>query len=286
MKSYLIACLCLGPTLGHADTLDHLGTFAWQTDTVVGLSGLEVADNGQDFTAISDLGWLVRGRFQRENDTISDLTDLTIDPIRGIDGNPVTARRVGDWADAEGLAIAPDGTTWIAFERWAHVSVHATADAAGTYIPDHPDFARFADNRQLEALAHHPDGTIFALTEDTLGGAFPIFRLTDRTWDIVATLPQRDGFAIVGADFAPSGQLYVLERKHVFGRFLQSRVRQVTLDPTLREDILWTSRRDAFGNLEGIAFWTDDQGPRLTMVSDNNADGAIPTQFVDFRIVP
>ncbi len=285
MKYLLAAVFALLGSAATSESLTHLGTYVWDTKSVVGLSGLEVSDDGTTFTAISDRGWTVSGQFTRTNDVITDLIDVTIHPIRGLDGHPVTARRVGDWSDAEGLAISPNGV-WISFERWAHVTAHDNIGATGRYIPDHPDFGRFSDNQQLEALAIHPDGTLYALPEEPLDGAFPLFRLTGRTWDIAGHMPASNGFAVVGADFTPLGQLYVLERKHLLGRFLQSRLRRVDLSDPANSVTIWQSDRDAFGNLEGLAIWHDAAGARVTMVSDNNGDVDILTQFVDFRLVP
>ena len=49
-----------------------------------------------------------------------------LEALYGQNGYPVSARRVGDWSDAEGLAIAPDGTAWVS----AGPGPGARADAA------------------------------------------------------------------------------------------------------------------------------------------------------------
>jgi hypothetical protein len=272
---------CLG---AQADTLTHIGTFEWPTEAVVGLSGLEVSEDGLTFYAIGDRGWYLSGEFERDGDQIVGILLQKFLPILGNDGLPVAARRVGDWSDAEGLAIAPDGTHWISFERWAHVSRYDGPELKGQWIKDHPSFYNYRDNRQLEALALHPNGTLYAFPERPLSNGFPIYRLDSATWSVSGKISERDGFSIVGADFDSDGKLYLLERKLVLGLWWQNRVRRLQVESPSSYEILWTGDRGEYYNLEGIAVWRDGFGLRITMVSDNNADPQEITQFVEFRL--
>lgn len=267
-----------------ADSLDLIGIHSWDSEAFVGLSGLEVTDDGEGFTTISDRGWFLSGDFVRQDGMISDITVKEFLPILGHDGRPVSARRVGDLSDAEGLAVAPDGTYWISFERWARVSRFAAPDQAGGWIEDHPEFYAYGDNRQLEALALHPDGTIYTLPERPLSDGFPIYGLQDGGWNVIGHLPERDGFSVVGADFDAAGNLYVLERKLKLVWWWQSRVRRLRIEAPGEDEILWTSEPGDFYNLEGIALWQDAAGLRITMVSDNNGSKREVTQFVEFRL--
>ena len=127
-------------------------------------------------------------------------------------------------------------------------------------------------------------GTVYVFSEKPLIEGFPIYRLNaGGLWAIDGFLPERDVFAIVGADFNTDGTLYLLERKLVVGLWWQSRIRQVRLDGSLDETI-WTSERGEFDNLEGISVWRDAEGLRLTLVSDNNGSERTPTEFVEFRV--
>lgn len=267
-----------------ADDLALVGTYDWETELIVGLSGIEVSPDGNRFWSVSDKGFWLAGTFERQGDLIAGIRIDGIDPILGSNGYPVAARRVGDWSDSEGLAMAPDGTAWVSFERWAHVWRYDTGlgDTA-TWIKDHPTFKDHADNWQLEALALSPDGTLYTFPEKPLPEGFPVYRLDGETWVIDGYLPERDLFGIVGADFADDGDLYILERKLVVGLWWQNRIRRVRLDGTL-DEILWTGERGEYLNLEGIAVWSDRQGLRFTLVSDNNGDPDDPTQFVEFRL--
>ena len=273
------------PGVTLAETLEPIGLFAWETESVQGLSGLEVSADGSKFVAISDRGWWIEGRFDRQGEVIAGLDLRGIRPIIGNDGLPVSARRVGDWSDAEGLAFAPDGSAYVAFERWAHVSRFGPELGRAQWIKDHPTFYDHAENWQLEAAAVAPDGTVYVFSEKPLLDGFPIYRLgPDKLWTIDGYLPEQDIFAIVGADFADDGSLYLLERKLVVGLWWQNRVRRVRLDGS-EDVILWTGERGEYENLEGISVWRDDTGLRLTLVSDNNGANNTPTQFVEFRLV-
>lgn len=270
------------PVSAWADALEFIGKFDLETESVFGVSGIEVAPDGQSFAAVSDAGWWFRGRFVRDGEKIIDLADIEIEPILGSDGLPVSARRVGDWSDAEGLAVHADERAWVSFERWTRVHQYDGMTGAGRWIKDHPSFYDHPENWQLEAVAVTPDGTLYAFSEKPLIKGFPIYRLAGRTWVIDGYLPENDVFAIVGADFADNGDLYLLERKLVVGLWWQNRVRRVRLDGS-EDVVLWTGERDQFDNLEGISVWNDDKGLRMTMVSDNNGSKT-PTQFVEFRL--
>lgn len=268
-----------------ADTLAPINLFEWSTQSVVGLSGLELSEDGLSFLAVSDRGWLLSGNLKRSEGRIIDMHLEQLQPILGNDGLPVAARRTGDWSDAEGLAMAPDGRLWISFERWAHVASYDGPESPGGWIRDHPSFTSFSDNRQLEALALDPDGTLYAFSEEPLDHGFPIYRLSGGKWDISGYIESNSGFAIVGADFARDGWLYLLERKLVLGIWWQNRIRRLHIGDPGSVETLWVGTRGEYKNLEGLAAWSDATGVHLTAVSDDNGTHGEAIQFVDFRWV-
>lgn len=267
-----------------AGQLEQVGAFAWASPSFVGLSGLEVTPDGDHFVAISDRGWYLAGQFKREAGLIDAVMLTQYRPILGQDGWPVSGRRVGDLSDAEGLAIGPEGEIWISFERWARVARYDSITTPAQWIEDHPSFYTYRDNRQLEALAVAPDGTLYTFPEKPLPEGFPIYRLDEEKWHIAGYIAQTDRFAIVGADFAPDGDLYLLERKLVLGLWWQSRIRKLDIAAPAEIETLWTSARGDFGNLEGIALWQDVGGLHVTLVSDDNGDPDEPTHFVELRL--
>ena len=285
MRASLVALtLALSPP-AYAEALQHIGTFTWASETINGVSGLEVSDDGTTFLAVSDKGWFLEGTFKRTGTVISGVKLEALRPILGMDGLPVSARRVGDWSDAEGLASNGSDGFFVTFERWSRAAKYDSPTAAATFIKDHPTFYDFRNNRQLEAAAMSPDGRLHVFSEEALPsyGAFPVYVFTSEGWEITGTIEAMNRFGIVGADFGPDGRLYLLERKLVLGRWWQSRIRVFDV-PEGRGEVLWTSRRGEFFNLEGIAAWSDEDGIRLTLVSDNNQRQSEPTQFVEFRL--
>ena len=282
----LILAATLAPTTAGADTAVPVSRFAWQTDLIIGLSGIELDETGTKATLIGDRGYWAEATIQRTGRDIIGVELHSVAPILGPNGYPVAARRVGDWSDAEGLAISPDGRAWVSFERWAHVWRYddgLSGDAR--HIPDHETFRDHADNWQLEATAISPDGVIYTFSEKPLLDGFPVYRLSNEGWVIDAYLPERDLFAIVGADFDEAGDLYLLERKLVMGLWWQNRIRRVRLDGS-EDRTLWTSERGDYGNLEGLALWRRGDTLMMTAVSDNNGGEDTPTEFVDFELVP
>ncbi|MEO1194636.1 MAG: esterase-like activity of phytase family protein [Pseudomonadota bacterium] len=251
---------------------------------VVGVSGIEVTPDGARFIAVSDAGWFLEGHLSREDGVLTGGEVTRVRPIIGQNGFPVRARRVGDWSDAEGIALLPDGTIYVSFERWARVARYQSTTAAGEWIKDDPDFATYAENRQLEAVAVDASGTIYTMPEVAVGAAgFAMYRLDRTGWVVAGHVPASDGFSLVGADFGPDGMLYLLERKLVFATWWQSRVQRFDL-ATGALELLWAPGANDFGNLEGISVWQAEDGLRATMVSDNNAAPGVPTEIVEIRL--
>ncbi|MEM9852027.1 MAG: esterase-like activity of phytase family protein [Pseudomonadota bacterium] len=251
---------------------------------VVGVSGIEITDNGEGFIAVSDAGWFLEGTLTRKAGILSGGEVTKVRPIMGQNGFPVRARRVGDWSDAEGLALLPDGTIYVSFERWARVARYQNTTASGEWIKDHADFATFDDNRELEAVAVDAVGQVYAMPEvQTDPAGFQIYKLDSDGWVEAGHIPASDGFALVGVDFGPGGTLYILERKLVFATWWQSRVQRYDM-ATGGLEVLWQTDPNEMGNLEGISVWQGPDGLRATMVSDNNGTRGVPTEIVEIRL--
>jgi hypothetical protein len=287
LRAVLVCAVwCLGASHAVAQALVQTDTFILESRSFVGLSALELSENGVEVTMLSDQGWFLSGRFIREAGKISDLEIDRYLPILGQDGRPVAARRIGDWSDAEGLAIGPAGDIYISFERWTRVMRYDGPEDTGTLIPPHPTFADYRENRQLESLAIHPDGSLYAFSESPLEPGFAMYRLAEEGWEITGYLPQTGRYAIVGADFDMEGLLFLLERRHLLGFLWQNRVRVLDVDNPDSIRTLWTSGMGDYDNLEGLAVWRDASGTRVTLVSDNNGMSSEVTQFIEFELRP
>ena len=251
---------------------------------VIGVSGLEITGQGTGFVAVSDAGWFLTGQLTRDAGVLTGGEVVAVLPILGNNGFPVRARRVGDWSDAEGIALHSDGTMYVSFERWARVARYPAQTAKGEWIEDHPDFVTYEENSELEAVAVTDNGSVFTLPEaPTENGQFPLFRLDPDGWSQVALVPGSEAFLMVGADFGPDGHLYLLERKLVFATWWQSRLRSYNLE-TRELVTIWETQPNEMGNLEGVSVWQAEDGLRATMISDNNGRPNVPTEIVEIRL--
>jgi len=291
-----LACLPLafglGARLGGAaqpQLAQHVGTWVWRSNAARfgGFSGLELSADGLSFAAVSDRGTLAQGRLQRDAaGRIIGVTPATLLPLQDSKGQALTGRL----ADAEGLALAPDGSLYVSFEGYARVARYPDPAGPAERLPRPEAFDSMQNNSSLEALAIGPDGALYTLPERS--GAkdrpFPVWRFKGGQWDQPFALPRDGAWLPVGADFGPDGQFYLLERDF-FGIGFLSRVRRFAIDGNTVSggEVLLQTRTALHDNLEGIAVWQDADGAiRLTMISDDNFLWVQRTEFVDYRLEP
>ncbi|MCV2881754.1 esterase-like activity of phytase family protein [Actibacterium sp. XHP0104] len=281
----LIAALWAGGATAQA--LTQTAYWEWQDDRpgFGGFSGLEVSADGTEFTAISDAGFFLTGRFSRAGDMPLAVRDSTLGPMQNILGTPVDAMQ----RDAEGLAIAEDDTVYVSFELDARVWRYGDISGPPEYLPMTWEFRGFNANQGLEALAIDPDGALFVIPEvDKISPrSWRVFVFRDGAWSQILHLPKRDGFRPVGADFGPDGWFYLLERDFHGARGFSSRIRRWQLgeDGFAGEEVLMTSQPGQYDNLEGLAAWRDEDGKtRLIAISDDNYKFFQRTEFVEFTV--
>ncbi|WP_245731622.1 esterase-like activity of phytase family protein [Loktanella fryxellensis] len=271
-----------GQTL--APGVSQAGRFVWSLDddTLGGMSGIEISDDGLRYTALSDRGTLWQGQVQREGGAITGLTvDLTT-RLRIADGTFVEGRT----ADSEGLAVATDGTVHVSFEGLARVATYPDVTGPAMRLPRHPDFDAMPSNGALEALAVDADGTLYTVPERSgrPDRPFPVYRLRDDVWDVAFAIPRDGSFLPVGADIGPDGLFYLLERDFT-GIGFRSRVRRFALDGSTAETLLQT-RTGRHDNLEGISVWQAPGGPlTMTLIADDNFKFFQTTEIVEYRLV-
>lgn len=249
-----------------------------------GFSGLELAEDGVTMTVLSDRGQLWEGRLER--DAAGRITDVSVTArshLLDSEGKPLP---VGRLADAEGLAVAPDGTLAISFEGLVRVARYADLDAEANPLQRPPAFKKLPENDALEALAIAPDGTLVAIPETSPGPdqPFPVWRFARGQWATVARIPREGDWRPVGADYGPDGQFYLLERNFLGVLGFASRVRRFDPDFAAGQVVLETTPR-THDNLEGLAVWRDTTGAiRLTMISDDNFMFFQRTEIVEYRL--
>lgn len=261
------------------------GRFVWthSSPNFGGFSGVHVAENGLDFWALSDRGTLWQGRFLRgTDDRITGIDVAQIHVLKDTDAAPLPLRR----ADAEGIAMGRDGTIFIAFEggTQARVAAYATASGAARDLPLHSDFRTFPANQSLEALAIDPGGRLHTLPEAPQEGSFAVFRLDGGEWSVIGHVPQRGNFMVVGADFGPDGNFYLLEREFRHA-FFSTRISRIRPGNWAYPQILLQTQRGQFDNHEGLSVTrTPDGRIRATLISDDNFKWFQRTEILEFHL--
>lgn len=266
----------------------YVGAFAWamDDDAFGGISGIEMADDGLSFLAISDRGGWTRGTVTRN--ATGQIIGVDARPIRFLRGRFEASLDSGR-NDSEGLAVAADGTIYVSFESVARVLRYDAADGPARNLPTPREFGRLQTNSALEALAIDAEGTLYTLPERSgaLDRPFPVWRFKNDTWDQPFDLRRDGAFLPVGADVGPDGRFYLLEREFLGLSGFASRVRSFSFDDLGLTDER-TEIETAAGqhdNLEGISVWRDASGTlRLTMVADDNFNFFQTTEIVEYRL--
>lgn len=125
------------------------------TQRLHGLSDLKFGPDG-GLVAIGDDGDLFEARLKLdEAGRLVGLTDGKLQALKGLDGQPLQGK---EKADAEGLAILPNGDRLISFERDHRIWLYPR-QADGTYgtprAVNKPS-TTFPDNEGMEALTAYP----------------------------------------------------------------------------------------------------------------------------------
>jgi hypothetical protein len=279
-----LAALTLQGSASQSPPAGWIGSYTWSNrpPRAGGLSGLRVTEGGMAFVAISDRGGFVRGRFLRDGaGVITGVSSDGFTRLRALGQSPLRKGRT----DAEGLALAPDGSYYISFEQEARVLRYARLDGSAENLPTPKAFARFGGNAALEALAIDARGTLYTLPEEPEDRVFPVWRYRAGAWDQPYGIPAQGDFLAVDADFGPDGRFYLLERGFHGVAGFASRVRSFHLrsDGPTDERVEMQSETGVHDNLEGLSVWQDDKGLRLTMVSDDNFFFLQRTEFVEYR---
>lgn len=274
------------PPAGTAGQARYLGSHTWKLNQpwFGGFSALRLSPDGSAMTLLSDRATVVTAQIQRRQGVISAITAQDAHGLRAS-----TGKMLGGFAgDSEGLAIARDGTRYISFEGAARVAGYRHPQDRAKVLPRPKAFRRLPPNKSLETLAIDARGRLYTLPERALDplGRIPVWRWNGRRWSRPFSLPQREGFLPVDADFGPDGRFYLLERDFTLLGF-RSRLRRwdITAAGPVNEAILLQTRAGTHDNLEGLSVWADETGRlRATMVSDDNFLPLQRTELVEYAL--
>jgi hypothetical protein len=267
----------------------YLASFRWTMDDprFGGFSAIELSEDGQRLTVISDRGAWTEGTITR--DAEGRITGVSAGPVRLLQATATEPLALGR-RDSEGLAIAPDGTAYISLEGRSRVLRYADLSGGADNLPDNPRFRDFPLNGSLEAVAVDAAGRVFTLPEGRVPGtdAIPVFRY-DGDWTEVFQIPRDASFQPVGADFGPDGRLYILERRFLGIGGFAARVRAMDVPDggmAVPATVLETPP-GMHDNLEGLTVWQDAAGRiRLTMIADDNFNFFQRTEIVEYLLPP
>jgi hypothetical protein len=263
-----------------------------------GLSAIRVQPDGENFIALTDKAWWLKGRIVYDGTRPAGIADAQMAAMRGPDGLTLASRR---WYDTE--AIAQDGRTlYVAIERVNRI-VRFDYGKDGLLARGQPIEAPAAVrslpyNKGIEAL-------VFVPHDLPLGGALIAIseRGLDREGNILAfliggprpggfTVKRRADFDISDAALLPAGDILVLERKFSWTSGLFIRIRRIKLAdvwPGALVDgaiLLEADLGYAIDNMEGLSVHRGASGETvLTLVSDDNFSALQRTLLLQFVLV-
>lgn len=287
--------------------LDYVGGFEIRADRreVGGLSGLVISDAGRSFLSLSDDGFMVRAKIERDaRGRPVGLSSASIRRLRTPKGPLSLNKALSDTESIDvytGEGRRPFGV--VSFERRPTVMI-GPLGADGFVGPltaiDLPkDVGRLQANRGLESVAALPAG-------NSLGGRFVILAeaaerdaATDNPpgWVIGGKAPfafrvrRSDGYDLTDAKVGPDGRLYVLERSFSFLAGIRCRIRAFRLADIRPgalidgDTLLEASMSEEIDNMEGLSVWKTAAGEtRISLISDDNRAFIQRTLYLEFRL--
>lgn len=266
-----------------------------------GLSGLVLDAAGERFLAISDAGVWLSGRIAYRGTRPANLVDVTIGPIRGLNGAPLGRGRDRDCEaiTATGGSLGR-GALLTSYERNARIGRHQLERGGlGKTIellrlPK--DAKRLRANGGLEAIAVVQagplKGQLVAFAEKRRDGdGHQIGWLLGGKTSRPLRLANADGFQVTDVAPLPDGGLVVLWRDFGWSTGVRMRLERVrpaalTDDGVIQGELLLAADGAAnIDNMEAVAVSTDPAGDLvLTLLSDDNFSFLQRTLLLQFTL--
>jgi len=283
----------------------RVGRLAWRgglsmkanSPSFGGWSDLHVSPDGRTLTSISDEGaWLTAAIDYDAKGNLAGLSNGKIGQLRDLDGGLLENKAE---ADAEGMALMPDGSWLVSFERRHRLWRYRTLTPTPTPFEGPSDIARQPSNGGIETLTALPDGRVIAISEEYslrpgtvvgwIGRPGRDGRYTWQTFDY-AEIPDFHPTAIA---MLPDGSFATIERAFDMVRGVRCRVMrfeaaQLTPGGTVRpEELAWLAAPYAVDNLEGLAVTKGARGETLLwLISDDNFNPLQRNILLLFELAP
>ncbi|WP_157072390.1 esterase-like activity of phytase family protein [Brevundimonas bacteroides] len=253
----------------------YAGGLTLRGEALHGLSDLKVvADRAW---VVSDFGNMIR--FTLVHDDAGRLVGAEAAAARSLTGLDGTVLEDKAGADAEGLAILPDGRVLVAFERDHRIWSYGAGGEERPTIVAAPD-VDLPENAGFEGLAPAEGGWL-VLGEE--GGGW----LCAPTCAPFGDLAPADGYRFTGADADPSGKgWFVVERFYSPPLDMRARVRRLSAEGVLSEPLIELRPPASVDNFEGVAAVASASGTRLYLLSDDNDNPVQKTLLLAFDLAP
>jgi hypothetical protein len=206
------------PALQQVGELDYRGGIALRSTEprFGGFSAIHISTDGATLLAISDRGaWLRLGLRYDKAGRLVGAAQAEMGALIGENGAPFK----GTDGDAEALAVLPDGSMLVAFER-RHRILHYPEASPPFSKPPVPfpmpeGLEEAPPNAGLEALTHVGRGFLIAIAERMTagGGALAAWVGRGGTWEPFGYV-RKPGLRVTDAGLLPGGDLLVLEHRY------------------------------------------------------------------------
>jgi len=266
-----------------------------------GLSGLQIVNQGRRLIAISDSGYWLTAKIERdENQSFKALKNVKMIKIYSGAGPRGAVDKY--YRDAEGLARLGN-QLYVSFEgahtisEYGYTKTGLLLDPRVLKLPE--DLTKTQINKGMEALAHAPrgtalDGHLVAILErggrrehPTYGWIINPQKPSDKTGRF--TLLRDSLFDITGAEFLKNGDLIVLERRFTLATGAGMRLRLIKADELKKGETI-TGRvvfeaglPHRIDNMESVSIYENEAGETiLALISDDNHSVLQRTILLEF----
>jgi len=276
------------PAQTQIGALTYAGGLALTSPGSQGLGGLSdlVIDAKGALTAISDEGDLLQAKVRNGPDgRLSGLDQAMLAPVFGQDGKALPSKFE---ADAEGLALWPNGDLMVSFEHDHRIWLYPATGGAPQPLPM-PDIA-MPPNDGMEGLSLAPSQGPDAYWVGVEAGSIWLCHIKAdcKAYPNLPMPPQ--GYRLSGLREGPDGQLFILH--HSWNPAQGSRiVLSMITDPAgpapKTISILNLAPPLSTDNFEGIAVTKAANGHlRLYLLSDDNFSKTQRTLLMAFDLAP